>query len=443
MDQSADQLELFKRSVIEDLQKLSLREKRSGTFLDNMKLPIHRWYRYSAGFSAEWAQKIISEFCANKDSMVFDPYAGSGTVILAADAEKVNSLGLEAQKFVFQIAKAKLSYNTNPQLFYDDFLSFINHAQKSINTKVELPNSLLVKCFTSEALLRLEAIRKSFFEFPFRNEKVKNLIWLAITAILRECSYVGTAPWQYVLPKRTKAKTLDPFLALHEKGKIIFEDLLFQKIHKIKNLGSIKLGDSRAESIDILKSYHNKVSLVITSPPYPNNYDYADATRLEMTFWKVVENWGDLHEKIRKFLIRSCSQHTAKERNELDDLLSDPSLKPIKKEIATVCQELSEIRQTKGGKKTYHTMVAAYFSDMASSWQLLRKLCKKNATCCFVIGDSAPYGVHVPVEKWLGELALSQGFKNYKFEKWRDRNIKWKNRKHRIPLKEGLLWVKG
>jgi hypothetical protein len=23
-------------------------------FLDNMRLPVHRWFRYSAGFSAEW-----------------------------------------------------------------------------------------------------------------------------------------------------------------------------------------------------------------------------------------------------------------------------------------------------------------------------------------------------------------------------------------------------
>jgi hypothetical protein len=31
----------------------------------------------------------------------------------------------------------------------------------------------------------------------------------------------------------------------------------------------------------------------------------------------------------------------------------------------------------------------------------------------------------------------------YVFEKTRDRNIKWKNRKHRVPLCEGRLWVEG
>jgi hypothetical protein len=62
---------------------------------------------------------------------------------------------------------------------------------------------------------------------------------------------------------------------------------------------------------------------------------------------------------------------------------------------------------------------------------------------CFVIGDSAPYGVYVPVIEWFGKLALAAGFESWSFEKLRDRNIKWKNRKHRVPLCEGHLWVRG
>lgn len=60
---------------------------------------------------------------------------------------------------------------------------------------------------------------------------------------------------------------------------------------------------------------------------------------------------------------------------------------------------------------------------------------------CLVVGDSAPYGIHVPVENWLGILAVEAGFKNFSFEKLRDRNVKWKNRKHRVPLHEGRLWI--
>jgi hypothetical protein len=49
----------------------------------------------------------------------------------------------------------------------------------------------------------------------------------------------------------------------------------------------------------------------------------------------------------------------------------------------------------------------------------------------------------VPVIEWFGKLALAAGFKSWTFEKLRDRNIKWKNRKHRVPLCEGHLWLRG
>lgn len=183
--------------------------------------------------------------------------------------------------------------------------------------------------------------------------------------------------------------------------------------------------------------------LVVTSPPYANNYDYADATRLEMCFFGEVESWGGLQEAVRKHLVRSCTQHVAALHEGLHTYLQNPLLAPIANELLDVCQKLGAERESHGGKKPYHLMVAAYFSDLARVWKALRQACASGALVCFVIGDSAPYGVYVPVDRWLGELAVSVGFKSYHFEKTRDRNIKWKNRKHRVPLHEGWLWVQG
>jgi len=33
----------------------------TATFADNMKMPIHKWYRYTAGFSASWVNDLIRE----------------------------------------------------------------------------------------------------------------------------------------------------------------------------------------------------------------------------------------------------------------------------------------------------------------------------------------------------------------------------------------------
>lgn len=39
-------------------------------------------------------------------------------------------------------------------------------------------------------------------------------------------------------------------------------------------------------------------------------------------------------------------------------------------------------------------MIALYFLDLAKVWWHLRYVCKEGSTVCFVIGDSAPYGVY-------------------------------------------------
>jgi len=162
-----------------------------------------------------------------------------------------------------------------------------------------------------------------------------------------------------------------------------------------------------------------------------------------MTFWGDVNGWGDIHEAVRKYLIVSSSQHSSRERLKADDLLATEAVKPIRDELAKVVQRLSVIREHHGGKKHYHTMVAAYCRDISLVLRQLRRVCKPGSRMCWVIGDSAPYGVYCPIEKWIAELAIDAGFKRFRFDKLRDRNIKWKNRKHRVPLKEGLLWIEG
>lgn len=415
--------------------------KRTGSFTDNMSLPVHRWFRYSAGFSAEWVEFLIDEHRIGKDEFVFDPFVGSGTTLIAAQKKGVRAAGAENHPFIYKVANSKLLWNGNEEIFVEKSLKILEEARKKESTPKSVQTGLLQKCYSPQALQRLEAIRDAFLEKCNPNDESSKLIWLAITSILRECSGVGTAQWQYVLPNKTKSKIKDPFSAFTNRIKIFSADMQQMKIYNNHNEINLKLCDAR--NLSSFGELNEKVKLVVTSPPYPNNYDYADATRLEMTFWGEIEGWGDLQSSVRKYLVRSCSQHAAAEKLLLHELLEDKSISPIKTELARVCNELSEIRMTRAGRKTYHTMIAAYFIDLAKTWNELKPLCAAGADICFVIGDSAPYGIYVPVERWLGDLAIAAGFKSWTFEKIRDRNIKWKNRKHQVPLKEGNLWIKN
>jgi hypothetical protein len=181
--------------------------------------------------------------------------------------------------------------------------------------------------------------------------------------------------------------------------------------------------------------------LVVASPPYPNNYDYADATRIELTFLGEVHGWGDLQRAVRSLLIRSCSQHMSGYRPEAD--LASEALAPIRGELHAAYEALETVRRQKGGRKAYHLMVAAYFADLAACWRMLRRAVRPGGEVLLVVGDSAPYGVHLPVERWLGELALAGGFERYAFEPLRERNASrlWKSRRHDVRLHEGVLRV--
>src|SRR5947199_8015093 len=80
----------------------------TSTFSDNLSLPIHRWFRYSAGFSALWVRQLIEQEKSNGRTKILDPFSGSGTVLLESEFSNVEAMGIEAHPFVARIAKAKL-----------------------------------------------------------------------------------------------------------------------------------------------------------------------------------------------------------------------------------------------------------------------------------------------------------------------------------------------
>ncbi|GBC60732.1 DNA modification methylase [Desulfonema ishimotonii] len=406
-----------------------------------MKLPVHRWFRYSAGFSAEWVTHLIKAQRGSEHLRILDPFAGSGTTLLAAESCGVRCIGFEPHPFVYRIARAKLSWQSDTAQLREKYQQVLRIAAQRQPETDRSDSPLLQKCYTPENLAKLDALRRTYTELSASHDDggMWELIWLGITGILRICSTAGTAQWQYVLPRKKKARVSDAFCAFEQKMEEIISDIRRVKSLNWKQTASVFSTDARNPEIES----DAKFDWVITSPPYPNNYDYADATRLEMTFWGEITGWKDLQSVVRKYLLHSCSQHAAAEKLRLDDLLQNRLLKPICGQLSQACNELAEIRLTKGGKKTYHTMAAAYFLDLAKVFHALRPLCRENAHLCFVIGDSAPYGVYLAVDEWLGQLAVSAGFKGYSFEKIRDRNTKWKNRKHTVPLHEGRLWIEG
>ncbi len=431
---SSAQLGLFRES---EKTETYLKAQRSGTFVDNMKLPIHRWFRYSAGFSAEWVVRILNNWGASRSQEVLDPFAGSGTVQIASDQLGLKSIGVEAHPMVSRILGAKLAWASSIQQFQETAAAVLNLAEKATH-RSDQQASLLTRSYSPASLVELNKLRHSWQEIADDSE-ASELAWLAVTAILRTTSRVGTAQWQYILPNKDKKRVEQPRDAYVRQVAMMVQDMAAMQAQ----VGVSKALALRGDARTLEGVADASVDFVITSPPYANNYDYADALRLEMTYWGDVSSWADIHDAVRKHLIVSSSQHSSRERLNMHELLADSVLEPIRVPLSRVVEELSNVRQDHGGKKHYHTMVAAYYRDLAQVFIALRRVCKPGARVAWVIGDSAPYGVYCPADVWLGELALAAGFGSHRFEQIRERNTKWKNRKHRVPLKEGILWIEN
>ncbi|MEQ1746265.1 MAG: DNA methyltransferase [Saprospiraceae bacterium] len=320
------------------------RQDYTATFADNMSLPVHRWFRYTAGFSAAWVQELIQEEIKKGRSRVIDPFAGSGTVLLESDMAQVESIGIEAHPYIYRIAKTKICWNFPPELFRDAALSLLKKAQGKKITTVNYPK-LLQSCYPLEILHRLDALKQTWLEIP-QSAETKDFTWFLITCILRITSPVGTAQWQYILPNKSKSKVVDPFMAYEVKVYEMYADMRrLQSRITSGSLARVFQEDARAQT-SIPDGWGD---LVITSPPYANNYDYADATRLEMTFWGDIDNWGDLQTTVRQHLVRACTQHVSGMGSNAMELLAAPQLNPIRDELTNIFSRLEAERFNHGG----------------------------------------------------------------------------------------------
>lgn len=417
-----------------------------GTFKDSMRAPIHNWFRYPAGYSYKFVDAVFRKFNIASQHWVYDPFSGTGTTLVSAKQKNVNAYGVEAHTFVHWVAEVKLYWNFN----YGELEFELQHLITACHNYVidhfdhvdltEVFPELVYKCYHPRDLQELYLIRTFVTQFV-TNEHIRNLLKLALTDTLRSAAAAGTG-WPYIAPNKNTG--LKPpkgamqlfFTKLWKMFRELRDTTQIESKSEIRNI----LGDSR-QTQDIENS---QVDLALTSPPYLNNYDYADRTRLETYFWGITNNWKDITDQFRDKLIVAATTQVIRKKYKVETALSDElrQLAPdVYQTIQTAVLQLSQLRTQKGGKKDYDLMVALYFNDMLPVLQETFRVLKPHGHFCIVIGDSAPYGVHIATEDLIGRLGLSVGFSRYQYEEFRTRGGKWKDnpQRHNIPLREGVV----
>lgn len=421
-----------------------------GTFKDSLKAPIHNWFTYPAGFSYKAVESSFAQHNIQVGQVVYDPFMGSGTTNVTAKKAGIHSYGVEAHPFVFRIAKTKLNWQIGRRQVREALYAIETKLQNqkrlangNHHLETEFPE-LVLKCYEAITLRDLLFLREAIAACCFE-EEVVNFLFVGLTGLLREISSVATG-WPYIAPNKQKITSQGKDVWQSYVGRVwnMVRDIEIMAVEAVKSEAIHYLfnGDSRNTAVFIPT---NSIDHVFTSPPYLNNFDYADRTRLELYFFGEAKTWGDITETVRDKLITSATTQIT--RNDPRYVLS-PELQATSPEIYGFLEQsvtqLGNLRLQRGGKKSYDLLVAGYFNDMFQVLQDVFRVLRRGKTAVFVLGDSAPYGIHIPTDELIGKLGVAIGFSDYQIQVLRSRGGKWKDnpQRHTVQLRESVVTLK-
>lgn len=404
-----------------------------GSAKDNIKSPIHNWYKFTAGFSYKFVDAILQT--EPKGTVVFEPFAGCGTTLVSSQKLGVESIGNEGQVFMFDIIQAKLCWDISA----DIVKKHINNIKIILNENtydITKEHLLLQDLYTSETLRILCIIRN--YAVKIDDVKYKNFFKLALSQTLHKTSIHPIA-----IPYISRTKFLSNNGLPFEKFCTICETMIsdIEELIYTETTTKIHLQDSRQRNDNILDNY---CSVCITSPPYLNNLDYGEVSKVHTHFFGITNNWNDITSKVRTKLVTGATTHYKESEFNIDTFSkNDFSLKnkDVLLFLSEKFNEIEKIAKTKKGKKSFHILMMHYFEDMYNVLKEIRRVLKPGSKAYLILGDSAPYGVFIPTTKLLGDIAMSTGFCSYEIIKIRSRGTKWKSLKnrHSIELSENVL----
>ena len=363
------------------------------TFTANNAYPIHRWFRFKEGFSRDLVHLLIGG-CSFRPQRVLDPFGGVGTTALACQEIGIVCDSIEVNPFLFDVAATKLQ-GFEPNRVKREMKTLSGYFDQHHKERYRTP---LMKTFT-----RRPGLKKWLFHPPVAQGM--QCVLHGIEELDLSCASLfklGLAVASSRLGNTHKdgkcVRYNDKWEHRSTRRKDVwreFEASVRQFLRDIVDFpGGFEGGNGKnllaGSALDILPMLNHEYDLVVTSPPYPNSFDYTDVYMPELWALGYVRSYEDVAE-LRKMTIRSHVQVRWEDAETEDPVLSE------------FIDSISKGELWNGG---ILIMLRRYFQDMWNLLEELDRLVARGGRVCIVVGNCSYNGVVIPVDflvAWIGE----------------------------------------
>lgn len=399
--------------------------------LDAGDRPVHDWYRFVLSFPPHLVRQYLQRFDITSNSLVLDPFCGTGTTLVECKKLGIPAIGIEAIPMPYFASSVKVDWTADPEGLLRHANRIVERARTSLS-KDELQDEPVPG--NQRANIQLRSLPPESFKLLLTNSM--SPIPLHKTLVLLEAinSQQDSVYRQYELLALAKALVnsignleFGPEVGVGpaKKDVLVIGSWLNIVREMVKDLEIVKQlsgsdvevcrGDSRTPEQLLPRS---KVDAVLTSPPYPNEKDYTRTTRLESVILGFIRSRKDLRE-LKQCLLRSNTRNVYKQ--DKDDLwvAQHPEIQKI---AANIERRRIELGKTSGFERLYHRVTKLYFGGMAQHLSGLRNILKPGSRLGYVVGDQASYlRVMIRTGQLLAGIAESLGYEVESIDLFRTR----------------------
>jgi hypothetical protein len=392
---------------------------RNTAFSTNKNISMHRWVNWVAGFSSEFVEQALSLHLPNpnSDQVILDPFGGVGTTPVTAFLRGHSVISYDINPFAVLVQKTKLFGITNPlsKSLYDYIRNFEDHMVNGTQPTSKIPDGFTSRVpFYSEKVLK-KVLKVWDYINSIEDQYVSDLFRIAFGATMVSYSNYSYEPslGSRVAAGRPEIEDADVCQVMAEKLLEIYSDLstIKRSVPKEQTFRVINGSFMRSDLVN------SSIDMIITSPPYLNNYHYLRNTRPHLYWLGFAKNPKDLkyleNDNYGKYW------QTVREAKYKTSLIFKSDW------LQDIINQLSAVQLDKGlySGQGWANYATEYFND---TYYFLRKAFKSlkiDGEALIVVGNSIVKGINLPIDQVFVHIGQMIGFKESEIYIVRDTRV--------------------